>query len=382
MFEVFTPADQACFREWVASLPNGRASGAPEPVVLAGTYSPPQDPASLRDHAVEEYSPLPPGELLYRLLNADRYPPVRIFGRMLAARALDTLAAALEDPRLESADAPPYSERLIAEMVAENHARNVRLRAEGPSPCARSAAAGDPGDDRDRAAALIHTSATAEGAHTWLPGAPLDGCWLGGFVDVHRIAFEEYGWLFRIYAGELGDGHLEWNHNYILRRMHIENGMPPADALLSLRDRRLYDVVQVTVAEIIMIAMSLNTRFFLPETLGMNLFIEAKGVGGYYLTTEEAAEQAGKTWTALSMRLHNAIDNYASGHTQWSVAAIQAFMARVQDAGPRARAEQWHRIWRLWRFNELRDYGTKEQQRVLEELLGSVATESFVPSEL
>ena len=82
------------------------------------------------------------------------------------------------------------------------------------------------------------------------------------------------------------------------------------------------------------------------------------------------------------MRLHNAIDNYASGHTHWSVAAIQAFMARVQDAGPRVRAEQWHRIWRLWRFNELREYGTKDQRRVLEDLLGPVATESFVPSVL
>jgi hypothetical protein len=164
--------------------------------------------------------------------------------------------------------------------------------------------------------------------------------------------------------------------------MNIENGMAAENALLSLRDRRLYDVVQVTFAEIIMIAMSLNTRFFLPEMLGMNLFIEAKGVGGYYLTTEQAAKKAGKKWTALSMRLHNAIDNYASGHTQWSVAAIQAFMARVQDAGPRARAEQWHRIWRLWRFNELRDYGTTDQQRALEEHLGSVATDSFLPSEL
>ena len=39
-------------------------------------------------------------------------------------------------------------------------------------------------------------------------------------------------------------------------------------------------------------------------------------------------------------------------------------------------------IWRLWRFNELRDYGTPDQQQALEERLGSVATESFVPSEL
>ena len=388
MFDVFTPAEQGSLREWIASLPESRRASPPDPVPLEGTYTPPHDPTSLRNHAIEQYAGLPPEELFYRLLNADLYPPVRIFGRMVASQALEALASALEDPRLDSAVPPPYSERVVAEMVVDNHARNVRLRAEGQRSCAGPAKQASDApvagaqNARDGVASLIHASATAEGAHTWRPGAPLDGCWLGGFADVHRIALEEYGWLFRIYTGERGDGHLEWNHNYILRRMHIENGMPPEHALLSLRDRRLYDVVEVTVAEIIMIAMALNTRYFLPEMLGMNLFIEAKGVGGYYLTTEQAAEQAGKKWTALSMRLHNSIDNYASGHTQWSVAAIQAFMARVQDAGPQVRADQWHRIWRLWRFNELRDYGTTEQQRVLEELLGSVATESFVPSEL
>ena len=389
MFEVFTPVERICLREWIASLPDERVTHPHEPVALEGAYSPPQDPNRLRDHAIEQNAALPPEELLYRLLNADRYPAVRVFGRMLVGRALDVLAGALDDPRLDSAIPPEYSERVLAEMVAENHARNVRARAEGQARSAESVkkATGTNGGDPQNAsddgvAPLLDGSATAEGPPSWLGGVPLDGCWLPGFADVHRISFEEYGWLFRIYTGEQGDGYLERNHNYILRRVHIEHGMEPADALLSLRDRRLYDVVQVTAAENIMVAMSLNTRFFLPEVLGMNLFIEAKGVGGDYLTSEEAAERAGKKWTALNMRLHNAIDNYASGHTHWSVAAIQAFMARVQDAGPRVCAEQWHRIWRLWRFNELREYGTKDQRRVLEELLGSVATESFVPSVL
>ena len=390
MFDVFTPEERVSLREWVASLPEDRLTTPPEPVALEGVYSAPQDPASLREHALEEYAGLAPEELLYRLLNADRYPAVRLYGRALASNALDALASALEDPRLDSAAPPPYSERLLVQMVAENHARNVRARGERTSGCvAPRSTTGEPNvadshrtDADSPAASVIHASATAGGSYTVSPGAPLDGCWLGGFADVHRMSWEEYGWLFRIYAGELGDGHLEQNHNYILRRMYVENGMSPAEAMLSLRDRRLYDVVQVTVAELILIAMSLNTRSFLADMLGLNLFIEAKGVGGYYLTAENEAERAGKRWTALSMRLHNAIDNYASGHTQWSVAAIQSFMARVQDAAPQAREEQWHRIWRLWRFNELRDHGTEEQQRVLEERLGSVATDSFVPSEL
>lgn len=386
MYDVFSPREQDCLRDWIAALARAPVADAPAgAIALEGCYVAAQDPDSLRNHAWERHAAMAPGELLYRLLNADRFPTVRVFGRLLAQHALDALARALEDPRLEAAQPPPYSEQVLAELVARNHARNVAARAAAGSIAAGAGAAGA-ADAAVHAthggASLIHGSATAEGRHHPLPGAPLDGCWLGGFADVHRIGFEEYGWLFRIYAGELGDGHLERNHNHILRRMHIENGMRPEDALLSLRDRRLYDLVEVTLAETIMIALSLNTRHFLPELLGMNLFIEAKGVGGYYLNAEQDAIRAGKRWTALSMRLHNAIDNYASGHTDWSVAAIQAYMARLQDAGPAVRAAQWQRIWRLWRFNEIRDYGTPGQQRVLEELLGAVATQSFVPSEL
>ena len=57
---------------------------------------------------------------------------------MLVARALDVLASALDDPRLDSAIPPEYSERVLAEMVAENHARNVRARAEGQARSAES----------------------------------------------------------------------------------------------------------------------------------------------------------------------------------------------------------------------------------------------------
>jgi hypothetical protein len=377
MFDVFTPSEQADLREWVAKLGSEQRAPRGEPVALEGVYTAPQDPESLRRHAFEHYGDLSAAELLYRLLNADRYPAVRVFGRALATNALLVLADTLDgDARLESATPPPYSERLVAEMVAENHVRNVQTRSNNEY----GAHDGDltTGFAKEAADILVPVTHTHAGG---LPGAPLDGCWLGGFCDVQRIHLEEYGWLFRIYASESGDGQLHRNHNYILRMMQQERGMAPAEAMLSLRDRRLYDVVLVTFAEIIMISMALNTRHFLPEILGMNLFIEAKGVGGYYLTTMKAAEKMGRKWTALSMRLHNSIDNYASGHTGWSVDAVQAFMARVEDAASRAREEQWHRIWRLWRFNELRDFGTEAQRQALEERLGEVATASFVPSQ-
>jgi hypothetical protein len=382
MFDVFTQSEERDLREWIDSL--GEQCGASvepgEPIELEGVYSPPQDPDSLRAYAIEYYGQCSAPELAYRLLNADRYPAVRVFARFVVSNALAVLADALDnDARLDSATQPPYSEKMLAEMVEANHARNIRTRSRNVHESHR--------EDKP-----VNASA-AEAADTIVPerydhagaapGAPLDGCWLGGFADVQRINLEDYGLLFRIYAGELGDGQLDRNHNYILRRMNIERGTPAAEALLPLWDRRLYDVVSVSLAEIIMIALSLNTRFFLPDVLGVNLFVEAKGVGGYYLTAMNYAERVGHRWTALSMRIHNSIDNYATGHTKWAVAAIQAFMARVRDVlPPAAQEEQWRRIWRLWRFNEIHDFGSDEERKALSERLGSLATASFVPSEL
>ena len=111
--------------------------------------------------------------------------------------------------------------------------------------------------------------------------------------------------------------------------------------------------------------MGLNTRRFLPEMLGLNLAIEATGVGGIYLTWSHNAERRGNQWQALYFRLHNSIDNYASGHTKWSLAAVQAFLARTRDAAPAAVDAHWRRTWRIWRFFEIREHGTDLQKQIL-----------------
>jgi hypothetical protein len=267
--------------------------------------------------------------------------------------ALKALSAALDsDPRLNAIDHPPYSERLLAELVADNHAKNIQSRKAG-------------------------------GEVFYVDGKPsiellFDGCWLQGFAHVQRIHLEEYGWLFRIYASELGDGILSWNHNVIARnRLRHEENFPVEHPAT---DRRLYDDLHTPITALVLMACSLNTQHFLPEVLAINLAIESTGVGGFYIASWKKAARNNKPWTALYFRLHNSIDNYASGHTKWSVAAVQAFMARVGYAAPEAMDQQWRRIWRFWRFQDIRQHGTKAEREALAELLGTIATSGLGPT--
>jgi hypothetical protein len=346
MFDAFTPAEKLDLREWIARLDDHTTPPTPEPVPLAGLYTQPQDPDSLAEFAFARYSQLSNNDLYFCFANADLHPAIILFGRVFVAEALQQLYGALDnDPRLGSMEPPPYSERYAAMMVAEQHEKNVRSRSQV-----------EPEAD----------APSGSGAPTNPIAAIFDGCWLQGFADIRRSALEEYGWLFRIYASEHGDGDLTWNHCQIFRRAFSEAG---PDVMLPKSDRRFYDLFEIGHASLATLAISMNTQHFLPEILGLNLAIEATGVGGMYLDQWKDAEKNGAPWKALAHRLHNSIDNHADGHTKWSLAAVQAFMRRVQEVASADVESQWRRIWRPWRCQDILTHGTESERAALAELL-------------
>jgi hypothetical protein len=334
MFEVFTSAEQRDLREWIAA-------GAPEPrscapVALTGVYTAAPKPEALRTQAIQAGSQLTPAELCYRLANAELYPLIRLYGRALAEAALAGLEVALDH------NAPPYSEAAVFELVERHHAFNV---------------------DRRRKREMQRSPALpAWQSETPSMAGVFDGSWLQGFIDVRRCHVEEYGWLFRIYASEMGDGILAWNHNRISRR-YLEARLP--DASLPPTERSTYDMLPIPFQAILNLAMALNTTRFMPELLGLNLANEATGVGGSFITK---ARERGNDWWSLNFRLHNSIDNYATGHTAWSVAAVQAYLARLQSVAPRAVYAAWRRAHLMWRIMEIHEHGTKAEQQALSQV--------------
>ncbi|MEY4544336.1 MAG: hypothetical protein RL685_531 [Pseudomonadota bacterium] len=363
MFDAFTAGEINDLREWIAALPASAGSStnaaAQRPAVLEleGKYTAPQEPESLAEFAFARYGALSNSELYCCFANADLHPAIYVFGRVFVEGVMQKLSKAFaDDERLNSKTPPPYSEKAIAEMVAEQHVLNVRSRLE-EKPESDASGAPDAGNNPDAAS---NPNAVLKS----YIGAIFDGCWLQGFADVQRAGLEEYGWLFRIYASEHGDGRMDWNHCRIFR--HAFAALGP-DIFLPKTDLRLYQLFDVAVGSLAKLAVSLNTRRFLPEILGTNLGIEAAGVGGTHFQTWKEAEGEGATWKALAHRLHNSIDNYADGHTKWSLAAVQAFMRRVKDAAPADVDAQWHRLWRMWRLLELMEHGSETERKALSE---------------
>ena len=371
MFEVFTASEQRDLREWIIGLKD-QVEVPPQksPVPLQGEYAPPQDPESLHRYAMAHYGRMSMIDHVYYGSNADQYPPVRVFARTMLDMFLKKLSDLFQnDPRLAGSPPPKWSERALAEMVMERHERNVRARpVNNPSPPAVvEAVPAEPGKPKKPKRPTIHIA--------------FDGQWLQGFLDVHRSDREEYGWLFRIYASEQGDGDMAWNHNRILR-LAVSAAGP--EVMLPATDRAFYEFCDVPPISLMTLAASLCTRHFMPELLGGNLGVEVTGVGGSYLDSwRKFVSEDNNHWAALSFRLHNSIDNYVSGHTKWSMAAVQAFMAQVEESAPSAVESQWQRIWRVWRLQEIVEHGTEDEQRALQEAIGGdVSNLAPIPASL
>ncbi len=367
MFDVFTASEQRDLREWIVSLKSTEAVQQKEPpVALRGEYGPPQNPQDLHAYAMAHYGPLSIQEQIYRGSNSDQYPLVRLFARTMLDSFLLKLSTAFKnDPRLAASPPPKWSERVIAEMVVERHEKNIRSRPQKN------------GDQSER----IPTPMNAPKPEKPSIAIAFDGVWLQGFADVHRSDREEYGWLFRIYTSEQGDGNMDWNHNWIMRKAVSDAGL---ETMLPATDRRFYEFCDVNPMNLMLLAASLNTRHYMPELLGCNLGIEATGVGGGYIDAWRGfVSKTNNHWAALSYRLHNSIDNYVTGHTKWSLAAIQSFMARVEESAPAAVEAQWQRIWRVWRLQEILEHGTADERQALKETLGfDVSSLAPIPAAL
>ena len=139
MFDSFTAPEKLDLAEWIASLPSDRRAPVTttpraEPLPLAGFYAPPHDLDSLRAFSFARYGQLSNNDLYFSFANSDLHPTAALFARAFVEDVLGKLALVFDsDPRLDSKSAPPYSERVVAQLVAQQHDKNVRSRtAPGP----------------------------------------------------------------------------------------------------------------------------------------------------------------------------------------------------------------------------------------------------------
>ncbi len=171
-----------------------------------------------------------------------------------------------------------------------------------------------------------------------------DGCWLQKTSQA-GINFEEINArLFRIFADEIGDGHVEWNHPNVYRNLlsSLKIKLPELDT----KDFAYYPNFSTAAFDlpVFMLSISQFPTHFLPEILGLNLAIELSGLGAAYMGLADELDY----WDIDStiIKLHISIDNMANGHSFIAKDTIAIYLDEQLSAyGHLRMQQQWRRIW-------------------------------------
>jgi hypothetical protein len=337
MFEIFSARQIDLLKEWVKlgcpvdRCNEGRALDNNDAELLA-----PQSMEELDQYCRQYFQFIDSQTILFQLINADRFPLIRLWANNRCknignvSKSSTEMGKGYANLKLLPGDMPPYSETVLEEIAIEFYQTNINRR---PPIYSSEDVSNETYPDLPPIAGMI------------------DGFWLQGFVDISQSHREEYSWLFKIYASELGDGEIEYNHTLINRRSAMELfDKAEAAAMAPATDIEFYLNSKIEWLLIDVMAMNLKNKNFVPELLALNFVFEAEGVGGTYFSNWKNAVASGRKWTAVTSRLHNSIDNFSSGHTQMAISSIKALMERINDTCPDYKDEIWKRIWGLWRL--------------------------------
>lgn len=329
MFEVFSAEEKDVIAQWVRGLEAGEATDQSKPVPpmpdLVGHYVPPQDASDFAAKSAARFGDCDVAELAFYFSNADLHPIIRPHSATIAGR----VAAALTEvcsASLPDQSCPPYSLDTLQNILEDLRVRQLQ------------------GYENDATPPLAG-QALIDAYVSGYPSVCTDGSWLQGCASVAHFHQESNQVLFRIYREENGDGDFESNHNLIGRRLLASMGaqFPP------LTQRSFYQPEGARASffgPCCNLALALNTQRFMPEVLGLNLAIEANGVGWKF--RKGSAELRRSGFDPLLMDLHETIDNFASGHTSMSARAIVSYLDRVASVDGFAVQALWQRIWNAY----------------------------------
>ncbi|HEX7720870.1 MAG TPA: iron-containing redox enzyme family protein [Pyrinomonadaceae bacterium] len=169
-----------------------------------------------------------------------------------------------------------------------------------------------------------------------------DGAWIQNILSTGPVD-EVRARIFSIWIDEAGNGETDLNHcnvyDTLLKSLNIF--LPPITTREFIDLDFLPAAFETTVFEL---CVSLFPEEFLPEILGMTIFLE-------YTTTPDLTPAVrlyeGRRIDPHFYRLHVAIDNISAGHGAKAKEAIKLFLEQKdEEGGDKAVQEHWQRIWR------------------------------------
>jgi hypothetical protein len=170
----------------------------------------------------------------------------------------------------------------------------------------------------------------------------IDGAWLQGFSHIQFASSRITGLLFKTYWDELGAGRYDMNHPKIYRELLSQMGiqLPPTGSMAFAYHERLPE--QSFWLPVLWLCLSKLPETFLPEILGINLAIELSGLGDGYRRASCFLKFYGLSTRFVD--LHHSIDNIETGHSAWSIEAINEYMKTIPKEDTDKLSTYWKRI--------------------------------------
>ena len=205
----------------------------------------------------------------------------------------------------------------------------------------------DENDEPIRKERLFHVGRFSDRALTerFRQFAPLnltDGAWLQNIVAARPMDGVESR-LASIWLDESGNGRPELNHSNVyetlLRSLNLY--MPPVTAEDFIKTDFVRSAFESPVFQL---SIGLFPRRFLPELLGMTLFVEWEATP---TMAPIANMMTARHIDPQYYRMHAAIDNINVGHGALAKEAIKLYLHnKQQEGGDAVVQEHWQRIWR------------------------------------
>ena len=331
MFGVFDQAELDLIQQWVAS----EHQGVPVTVKTEIDQSDSRTEKRIKTPRArnrDSKNPIQPiqkteiRELFHALVNVDLFPYILPLAKQFVLKTLRKSTARMNRKHSGALQFFEYDVETFEQRILDIYDRE--MRAYEPF---------NPPPKLDRA---VYRWAIGQFAPTILT----DGCWLQQTSRVGINLEEINARLFRIFADEIGDGHVEWNHPNVYRKLlsSLEIRLPELDT----KDFAYYSGFSTTAFDlpVFMLSISQFPTHFLPEILGLNLAIELSGLGAAYMRLADELDYWGIDSTII--KLHISIDNLANGHSSIAKDAIALYLDEQLSAyGDLRMQQQWRRIW-------------------------------------
>ena len=276
----------------------------------------------------DRYDGLSFRDYFYFLMNIEKYPDFVPYAKVLAKVFLKQAEDFIEKLELQDPLHPEsfveYSETNYEARLEEIY-EILRARANNAKPWLL---------DINRADAIRRIVDLA-------PFNQTDGSWLRNIARTGP-SDEMYGLLFDIWSDEIGNGVPSLHHGnlYTALLQQLGHWLPEVNSK-AYADHP--DIPESSfIGAVLPLVISQHSNEFLPEILGMTLFLEWEVLS--LVPGVKRLDYLGID--SHFFRMHIAIDNATEGHGYAAKRAVQLYLDQIlKDSGPEAMQQHWRHIW-------------------------------------